>query len=329
MYFLQTLIILGSIVFASCQRPLNTTTNTTSVLTDPFFVKPTVIIPKGYNHPDVRSAYDSTTNRNRNRTERIHFQNLDQIPPPSLLDVQQPNRIRQQNKKNNLNTIRNLLKANGSRIFEPQHSYGRQESKPMRLEANPHNNSDLKNDSRPSSRGESLQKIKELQKNQDNQHTPSPPSYNSDDTDVDEKLGVKCSFEKPCAWTYDTNIPGDNFEVTTGVHLKESNVTGKFLFSKLFRMNLTLNLFLLSGVTPGPQADNINDANGHFLHLHLTPVTGTRILKSPVFSSTREKCYLEAFLHQSSMLKGSIRIVIEPVGELKKILSSASKDSRF
>lgn len=72
--------------------------------------------------------------------------------------------------------------------------------------------------------------------------------------------------------------------------------------------------FTQSGVTPGPQADHLNDGNGHFLHLHLTPETGTRILKSPVFSSTREKCYLEAFLHQSSMLKGSIRIVIEPVG---------------
>ena len=64
---------------------------------------------------------------------------------------------------------------------------------------------------------------------------------------------------------------------------------------------------------PGPQADHLNDANGHFLHLVLTPDTSTRILKSPVFSSTREKCYLEVFLHQSSMLRGSIRIVIEPV----------------
>lgn len=64
---------------------------------------------------------------------------------------------------------------------------------------------------------------------------------------------------------------------------------------------------------PGPLSDHLNDANGHFLHLHLTPDTNTRILKSPVFSSTREKCYLEAFLHQSSMTRGSIRIVIEPV----------------
>jgi len=65
---------------------------------------------------------------------------------------------------------------------------------------------------------------------------------------------------------------------------------------------------------PGPQADTLNDANGHFLHLHLTPETPARILRSPIFSSTREKCYLEVFLHQSAMLRGSIRIVIEPVG---------------
>jgi anaplastic lymphoma kinase len=72
-------------------------------------------------------------------------------------------------------------------------------------------------------------------------------------------------------------------------------------------------IFFLSGVMPGPQFDPNNDAMGHFLHLLLTPETGTRILKSPVFSSTRERCYLEVFLHQSSMVTGSIKIVIEPV----------------
>lgn len=77
---------------------------------------------------------------------------------------------------------------------------------------------------------------------------------------------------------------------------------------------LKINNFLIIGVIPGPQADDHNDANGHFLHLHLTPEITTRILKSPVFSATREKCYLEALLHQSSMLKGTIKIVIEPDG---------------
>lgn len=71
------------------------------------------------------------------------------------------------------------------------------------------------------------------------------------------------------------------------------------------------NIYL--GVSPGPQADTLNDAHGHFLHLHLTPDTGTRILKSPVFSSTQERCFLEVMFHQSSMLRGLIRIVIELV----------------
>lgn len=56
-----------------------------------------------------------------------------------------------------------------------------------------------------------------------------------------------------------------------------------------------------------------NNANGHFLHLPLTPNTTTRILRSPIFSSTREGCFIEMFLHQSSMLGGTIKIVIEPV----------------
>lgn len=64
---------------------------------------------------------------------------------------------------------------------------------------------------------------------------------------------------------------------------------------------------------PGPSFDHLKDANGHFLHLLLTPNTTTRTLRSPVFSATRQKCYLEVFLHQSSMLDGLIRIVIEPV----------------
>lgn len=55
----------------------------------------------------------------------------------------------------------------------------------------------------------------------------------------------------------------------------------------------------------------ISDA-GHFLHLRLTPTTGQRIFKSPAFSVTRENCYLEMWVHQSSMHHGSLRVVIEP-----------------
>lgn len=124
------------------------------------------------------------------------------------------------------------------------------------------------------------------------QHTPSPPLNLNEDFDQDEKQGIKCSFERPCAWKYDANVTGYNFEVKTGLELKEQNLTG---------------------IMPGPSADKFNDAKGHFLHVVLTPETNARILKSPVFSSTRQKCYLEVFLHQSSMSRGTIRIVIEPL----------------
>ena len=150
-------------------------------------------------------------------------------------------------------------------------------------------------DDAPSSNGNSLQILKGLRNEQNNQHTPSPPShFNPEGIDFDEKLGVKCSFEKQCAWTWDPiNTTEPNFEVVTGDDLKRLNVTG---------------------VMPGPSTDILNDASGHFLHLSLTPEATPRILRSPVFSSTREKCYLEMLLHQSSMNRGSIRIVIEPVG---------------
>lgn len=58
-------------------------------------------------------------------------------------------------------------------------------------------------------------------------HTPSPPS-NMDDYDFDEKLGVKCTFEKQCSWTYD-EVDGSNFFVTTGANLTLANITGGFI----------------------------------------------------------------------------------------------------
>uniref|UniRef100_A0A1B0CWR4 receptor protein-tyrosine kinase n=1 Tax=Lutzomyia longipalpis TaxID=7200 RepID=A0A1B0CWR4_LUTLO len=112
------------------------------------------------------------------------------------------------------------------------------------------------------------------------------------ESEIDDVLGVKCSFETECAWTWNETIV-DGFQVVTGANLTESNRTG---------------------IMPGPPADALNDAGGHFLHLRLTPETGQRILRSPVFSTTRENCYLQMFIHQSSMSLSSIRLVIEPVG---------------
>lgn len=116
--------------------------------------------------------------------------------------------------------------SNMTRNYEG-HSIGKKVSKPEPfIQSGPDGDPDSIDNSGPSSKGAAIQKIKDMQRLQDNQHTPSPPSYNVDDIDFDEKLGVKCSFEKACAWTFDSNVTGPNFEVTTAVALKELNVTG-------------------------------------------------------------------------------------------------------
>ncbi|KFB50191.1 AGAP012070-PA-like protein [Anopheles sinensis] len=111
-------------------------------------------------------------------------------------------------------------------------------------------------------------------------------------SEMDEILGMKCNFETECAWTWDENDQ-QSFQVVTGINLTESNRTG---------------------LMPGPSVDPAQNANGHFLHLRLTKDSPPQILTSPEFGATKENCYLEVFTHQSSMHHGSIRIVIETVG---------------
>ena len=111
-------------------------------------------------------------------------------------------------------------------------------------------------------------------------------------SEMDEILGMKCNFETECAWTWDENDQ-HGFQVVTGVNLTESNRTG---------------------LMPGPGADPAHNANGHFLHLRLTQDSQPQILTSPIFGATKENCYLEVFTHQSAMHHGSIRIVIETIG---------------
>lgn len=223
-------------------------------------MKPTSISTKHqYPGPEQRggggatyysSVHDSTGIRNKERMPPPHpNSHLDIfIPPLNVVGGQQSaqpipapnNRLHKVQKgRNKFTVLRDLMKnPNSTRGFE--HSIGKQVSKPEPfMQAGPHDDADSKDVSRPSSKGEAIQRIKDLRNLQDNQHTPSPPSYNIDDIDVDEKLGVKCSFEKPCAWTYDTNVNGTNFEVTTGVLLKESNVTG-LLSLRSFKTNFVL-----------------------------------------------------------------------------------------
>lgn len=311
MKLLRAVILLGSLIMlARAQRPLNITTNVAPVRVEPFFVKPERRDGGGTYQPDATGI------RNRERLTPPHSSShLDMFNPPlnslggpqSGQGSQANRRLHKPQPSNKVLLVHELLKSgNMTKTFERK-TVRRPEAY---ISTGPHDEQE-KSSNGPSSEGKSIKALQKMRDDRIDQHTPSPPPVNMDDIDVDEKLGVKCSFEKPCAWTFDTNVTGPNFEVTTGVLLKESNVTGLLHNFSFLR---SCQSFLILGVTPGPQADHNKDANGHFLHVRLMPETTTRILKSPVFSSTREKCYLEAFLHQSSMLKGSIKIVIEPVG---------------
>lgn len=252
MTLLQTLTLLAQLIITiRSQRPLNTTTNTTSVLTEPFFVKPTSIIK--FYHPEQRSNGGGILHQSNQELSGILIKERKLPPshPNSHLDIFVPhinvgdqtmnsaqsqassapaanNRLHKVNKirLGKINQLRELTKnPNITRLASFTH--GKIASKPLPYNqgTNADNGDDLAS-SGPSSNGNSLNKIKIMQREQYNmQHTPSPPPY-IDDIDFDEKLGVKCTFEKPCAWTWDKNVTGPNFEVITGANLTKNNVTG-------------------------------------------------------------------------------------------------------
>lgn len=318
---LLSLLVFTLALIVRAQRPLNTT-NTSSVLIEPFFVKPTSTSTSRY-YPEQRGGgnpYFNTNDPNGSRRgERIIPAPNGDVFVPSLngivgdhgssqSQVPASNRLHKVNKqRQNKFTINHLyqLAKNPNFTLNQQPPYRgevhgvittKKEARPEKLFSGPNDNLDGEVKQKTDwSAGHSIQQVQQQLKSRNNMHTPSPPNA-TDDIDFDEKLGVKCTFEKPCAWSYDTNVNGTNFEVTTGSNLTNANKTG---------------------VTPGPSADALNDANGHFLHLSLTPETSTRILRSPIFSSTRERCYLEVFLHQSAMMHGTIRIVIEPAASVE------------
>jgi hypothetical protein len=331
--FSLLLLLLATAALTNAQRPLNTT-NTSGVLMEPFFIKPTSTSTSKY-HPEQRGGGNPYFNSNGESPGKGRGGEQRLLPPPqqhpnadifisplsgaivgdhgsAQSQVPASNRLHKVNKprQNKFNQLLQLTKnpnftlnnpnrdkgqnysAFGQRI-EYQHGNiitSKKEARPEKFYSDPNDN--VEPPKKSWSDGHAFHEVHKQLNNKNHMHTPSPPSYSEDDIDYDEKLGVKCTFEKPCAWAYDTYVEGTNFEVTTGANLTSANITG---------------------VMPGPSADNLKDANGHFLHLPLTPNTTTRILRSPVFSSTRERCYLEVFMHQSSMAYGSIKIVIEPV----------------
>jgi hypothetical protein len=252
------LMLLRASVLIFGQRPLNTTTNLTNVLTEPFFVIPTNI-PQKQMYGKARDGAHETMgirNKERNQLTNPHKEKIN-LPPLNVAhedDIHLPSY--QSPPANRLHTVNrsklskfaqiklmNMANANSTRGGGLDFSIGKKVSKPAAFQTGPDNQpkngeGDLNQRSNP------LTVIKNTIRNQDNQHTPSPPSYNVDDIDSDEKLGVKCSFEKPCAWTFEQNVTGPNFEVMTGVMLKEANVTGRCNVSNKNALIMSLNFFL-------------------------------------------------------------------------------------
>jgi hypothetical protein len=251
------MLLVGSLLIflVRAQRPLNTT-NTSGILTDPFFIKPTSTSSKYYPEQRIGGGgslpyYNANDQSERNRGNRVYLphpnsqqdvfipaingvvtdhNNGAQSSVPASNRLHKVNKARQ-NKLAAINQINNLLlmgKTPNSNFTASTHNYGREvftpkkDPRPEKL-YQPHEG--YEGPKSPSSQGESIAAIKDQLKNI--YHTPIPPPNTHDDIDFDEKLGVKCTFEKACAWSYDTNVNGTNFEVTTGENLTNLNVTGE------------------------------------------------------------------------------------------------------
>ncbi|XP_017077953.1 ALK tyrosine kinase receptor [Drosophila eugracilis] len=145
-------------------------------------------------------------------------------------------------------------------------------------------------DPQPSS-ADPLQEIKDrIRQTPPNANTYAPYTDATPSSEYEYELGVKCNFETPCSWTWGNYT--DGFQVISGTELSKRNLTG---------------------LLPGPAADSIDDANGHFLYARVSPSSRPLNLTSPEFSTTMEKCFLEVYMHQSDMNYGLSRVVVEPL----------------
>ncbi|KAI8039940.1 hypothetical protein M5D96_007365 [Drosophila gunungcola] len=134
-----------------------------------------------------------------------------------------------------------------------------------------------------------LQEIKDrIRDTSPNANTYAPHTDATPSSEYEYELGVKCNFETPCSWTWGNYT--DGFQVISGTELAKWNLTG---------------------LLPGPAADSIDDANGHFLYARVHPNSRPLNLTSPEFSTTMEKCFLEVYMHQSDMSHGLSRVVVE------------------
>jgi hypothetical protein len=250
------LILLVSLaIVANAQRPLNTT-NTSGYLTEPFFVKPTSTSSRNA-IPEMRAAGGSKPDRERPPYPPDSYYSHGYIqehpngqaqPPRQQITI--PNKLHKvdrermkklessnsNSKKGSFNIFRNIAHDPNHELNQRSENISigtlfiRKTNEPnapnfhvsdRNLSVSQADNYDLH--MKPPQTA--FNDLKNTLNNKSYLHTPSPPPY-SEDYDFDEKLGVKCSFEKPCAWTYDLNVEGSNFEVTTGVNLTQANITG-------------------------------------------------------------------------------------------------------
>lgn len=240
------LILLATLaIVAKAQRPLNTT-NTSNLLTEPFFIKPTSTSNRNA-IPEMRAAGGSKPERPPYPTDLQYSHGREHLQPPRPAPVEKklhkvdPARWRkiEQNNKNSrggFNEFRAIANDPNHELNQPgrniNYTHGvavlypklNEPKPPNRYELDKHTNLDDFPPQPPPIPDSPLNNLKNQLFNKTYMHTPSPPS-NMEDYDIDEKLGVKCTFEKPCSWTYD-EVDGSNFFVTTGANLTSANITG-------------------------------------------------------------------------------------------------------
>ena len=244
------LVLLTLVVWSQAQRPLNTT-NTSNLLTEPFFIKPTSTSNRNV-IPELRTAgskhdrlpYPADTHYSNGYMQKEHPQPPRHQPIPNKLHKVDRERMRKMehsnsySKKGSFNDLRQIANDPNHELNQPgrnnNYTHGVQVLFPKSNEPLPPNRLFELNKPHLSSNDDFVQQpaipnspfrdLKDQLTNKTYMHTPSPPS-NMEDYDFDEKLGVKCTFEKPCSWTFD-EIDGSNFFVTSGANLTLANITG-------------------------------------------------------------------------------------------------------
>lgn len=237
---------------AKAQRPLNTT-NTSNLLTEPFFVKPTSMSNRNA-IPETRTAGGSKPERPPypQDVQYSHgYMQKEHLQPPRHQQIQNKlhkvDRERQRkmdhtnnySKKGSFNDLRSTLNDPNHELNQPgrnnnythgivQVIYSPKPNEPLPpkhfVNNDPHITGDVDFSNQPPVPNSAFKDLKDQLINRTYMHTPSPPS-NTDDYDGDEKQGVKCTFEKPCSWTFN-ETEGSNFFVTTGANLTMANITG-------------------------------------------------------------------------------------------------------